>query len=112
MVFPSNCSPACATSIDALVDAYRVRVADNPIAVMSFENDFIIRTFMGYDAQGFGTRLRALADRIDLTWPGAKYFITPGISHVLEIQPIRPQGYDDWVRRFVAGDPTLRSVRP
>ena len=110
--FPPECTAACATSIDVAVETYRRRLGDVRVAVVSYENDLVIRTFMGHDAQGFGTRLRALADRVDATWPSAKYFITPGVSHVAEIQLLRPPGYDAWIRRFVDDDPTLRSVRP
>lgn len=110
--FPPECPAACATDIDVAVDVYRRRLGDTRVAVVSFENDLVIRTFMGHDAQGYGLRLRALARRVDAQWPSARYFLTPGVSHVLEIQPVRPPGYDDWVRRFVEGDPTLRSVQP
>ena len=110
--FPPECPAACATSIDVAVDTFRRRLDGVRVAVVSYENGLVIRTFMGHDAQGFGLRLRALADRVDATWPGARYFITPGISHVAEIQLIRPPGYDAWIQRFVDDDPTLRSVRP
>jgi hypothetical protein len=110
--FPPECTEACATSIDVALDVYRRRLGDTRVAVLSFESDLVIRAFMGHDARGYAQRLRALADRVDGMWPSARYFFTPGAAHVLGIQPVRPSGYDEWIRRFVNDDPTLRSVRP
>lgn len=108
---PADC-PACAGTIDAFVDYYRTRYSANRFAVLSFQNDAIISTFMNLSPTDFSARLVSLADRADRTWPGARYFIAPGIVHVVQLQPIRPQGFDAWIRRFVDEDPTLRSVRP
>lgn len=108
---PSDCA-SCAMSIDAFVDYYRTRYSANRFAVLSFENDAIISTFMGLAASDFRTRLVSLADRADRVWPSARYFVAPGIVHVMQLQPIRPAGFDSWIRRFVDEDPTLRSVRP
>ena len=108
---PSEC-PACETSIDAFVDYYRSRFSANRVAVLSFQNDAIISTFMGLSSGDFASRLTGLADRAERTWPSARSFIAPGIVHVMQLQPLRPQGFDAWIRRFVDEDPTLRSVRP
>ncbi len=108
---PADC-PACATSIDAFADYYRTRYAANRTAFLSYRNDAIITTFMGLTPAEFSTRLAGFASRVDGTWPAARYFITPGITHVVQLQPLRPAGFDAWLARFVAGDVTLRSVGP
>jgi hypothetical protein len=111
MEIPSDC-PACAMGVDAFTTYYRERYPNNRYAILSYNNDAVISTFMNIDAFTFGTRLRTLTDTIDRSWPNARYFVTPGLLHVLQAQIIRPPGFDDWIRRFVDGDTTLRSIRP
>jgi hypothetical protein len=109
---PEGCSPACATSIDAMVDVLRTRYADTRFALVSYDRDAVIGTFMGHAPDEFRRRLFTLADRTDRTWPSARYFIAGGLTHVMQAQPMRPRGFDAWVHRFVDGDTTLTSVRP
>ena len=108
---PPEC-PSCASSIDAFVDHYRTRYSRNRFAVLSVERDAIISTFMGLAPGDFRARVLGLADRADRSWPAARYFVAPGLLHVMQLPPVRPAGFDAWIRRFVDEDPTLRSVRP
>ncbi len=109
MQLPSGCA-ACEQGPGGFVDYYRNRYPTSRFGLISYDYDVVIAPFMNITLDVFHTELYAMADHVDSTWPGARYFILSGASHVGLAQPT--PALKDWVKRMATDSPSWGSTRP
>jgi Pectinacetylesterase len=109
MQLPSGCT-ACEAGPGGFVDYYRNKYPTSRFGLVSYDHDVVIAPFMNITLDVFHTELYALADHVDATWPGGRYFILSGSSHVGLLSPT--PALKDWVKRMATDSPSWGSTRP
>jgi len=109
MQFPQDC-PACAEDLTAVVRVLQNRYPTRRFGLISYTHDAVISTFMNVTAFQFWDSLRATADALPRTWPGARTFLVPGILHVGMLAPT--PAMVRWMDAFAREDPAWASEGP
>ncbi len=103
----------CASCLDQWADvlpALATRYADDRFALLSTDQDGIMRFFFGLSGPDFKASLNDLiATRYD-TQPRAKYWIVPGTRHTFFGDP--PADLFRWLGQMTTNDPAWESVKP
>jgi hypothetical protein len=118
MQFPDDCLD-CALGMSQVIDYFRSGILQNSrMAIMSYDHDPIISTFLGMSWSDFNTQLLDLCAIFDEE-PNAHYFVVPGVFHTLILGP----GYKEiessdgmplwrWVEKFANDEPDWSSHQP
>ena len=107
---------ACRSDLSLAIPALVARYPSDRMALLSSEQDQVIRTFFLLSPTDFQTALLALAaDRLDPT-ANFRYFFVPGSTHTMLGGPA---GFSQggmslltWITRLVTDDPAWVSVKP
>jgi hypothetical protein len=116
MQFPTDC-PDCAAGVHQLIAHYQQHFSGETghrFAFISYDQDSVIPTFFGITTDMFRTELLAATTQYDGV-PFMRYFITPGMSHVVSLQVLgQPSGtaLHDWLVAMQDDTAPWASVRP
>ena len=117
MELPAGCD-GCDENIDKLVDYYRTQfLSEHRLALMSYDQDAVIATFLGMFPWQFRDKLMDVCDVFDQE-DNAQYFVLSGSAHTMMIL-----GYESiesaggmplwrWVEQFVNGETDWLSHSP
>ena len=108
---PAACS-GCSTDVGAFVDYYRMKYPGHRFGLISYEYDVVISPFMAITEAQFQSELYTLAGQIDASWPDARYFVLPGMSHVGLLSAATNPALTSWISAMVTDDPTWGSSKP
>lgn len=108
--------PSCGDDFSAFLPILASRYPNDRLALLSTEQDKVIRTYFGLTPDAFKTDLYALvAMRLD-PLPRFKYFIETGETHTMlgNISAHTSAGtpLGPWLKQLVTDDPQWKSVKP
>ncbi|MBR57700.1 MAG: hypothetical protein CMH54_06530 [Myxococcales bacterium] len=114
---PAECI-GCDESIDNLMDYYRTQLlGEHRLALMSYDKDAVISTFLGMFPWQFRDKLSDVCDVFD-TEDNAQYFVLSGVGHTMMILGYTLIESGDglplwrWVEQFVDGESDWSSHSP
>lgn len=107
---PAGCT-ACATDPSGFVPFYAKSYPDVTFALLSYSPDPIISAFMGISLSQFADELSStLAVFEGAPASKARYFIAPGVSHVVVTVPT--PALSRWLQQAVDGAPAWANEKP
>jgi Pectinacetylesterase len=106
---PPGCQ-ACADDPTAFIGYYQNQFPDVTFALLSFNPDPIISSFMGLLPTQFSTELGGTLSQIDRPGAHTKYFVALGSSHVVLTTPT--PALTNWLQQMVDGSSDWKSQHP
>lgn len=107
--FPEGCT-GCEDDITGVIRTLRGRYPEGRFGLISYTHDAIISTFMNVPAFQFWDALRSSTGELTRSWPGARYFLIPGVLHVGFLTPT--PAMLRWLDAFAREDPRWSSEGP
>ncbi len=114
-LFPQGC-PQCIEGPEHLMAFYGRRFGMSRMALLSYDQDQTISTYVGITTASFQMRLNDALTREFDPRPMARYFVITGSQHTLfgnfNLRASNGTTLGEWLGQFATDAPTLRSVRP
>jgi hypothetical protein len=109
--------PAVKNDFSALHAVLARKYPQDRMALLSSQQDQVIRAYLGLSATGFQSALQELQTTVIDPLPNTRYFVTAGQGHTLLLNPASQssQGvaFLDWLNQMMnESDPTWVSVQP
>jgi len=106
---PPGCN-GCDTDPSAYVHYYQSTFPDVTFAILSFNPDPVISTFMGITPTTFSTELGGMLAAIDQGGGRTRYYVSLGASHVVLTTPT--PALTSWLQQMVDDAPDWQSQKP
>ena len=108
--------PSCPQDFSALIPILAAKYPGERLALLSYTQDNVIRSYLGLSATDFQTNLYGLAGtRLD-PLAQSRYYLVTGTGHTFLGKPAATtaQGIPlwNWLTQFIADDPAWASTKP
>jgi hypothetical protein len=109
--------PAVKNDFSAVYPALARKYPQDRMALLSSQQDRVIRTYVGLSATGFQSALQELQSTVIDPLPNTRYFVTSGEAHTFLLNPTSQSSHGvafmDWLNQMMnESDPTWVSVQP
>ncbi|WNG48006.1 esterase [Archangium minus] len=109
--------PAVKEDFAQLYPALAKKYPNDRMALLSSQQDFVIRSFLGMNGTTFQTALQDLTSTVLAPLPNTRYFVTTGSGHTMLSKPTAQNSQGvvliDWINQMMTGsDTSWVSVQP